>query len=259
MFQYDNYTLDDLIKKSVDFDGLSISFEDNNDTGIVNYKRQCGNNTKSFKISVSNSLLRNSLLFIHPVEPLYLPDPITEFLEIKFDDIMIKPTGSITVYLTFPIEIGLFIKQRSGSKGLAKPIDIFSFISPKYSLYGESNRGIITRWHKSQIYAEPPTVKNNEYGILEVEIENTTDTWRQISRLVINKSNMHIHYNDSVVSMKCKVNIINKTTAGVIGINEPLFSEMYNHLPVMIKPIYDYCNVPEALDNGKLTMDMGLN
>ena len=159
---------------AVNFAGLSISLEQTQ--GLYHYRRAIGSWVREANISAPNGRM-----IIHPIEPLYVPDAVTDFLEIRFDEIMIEPNGKTVVFLTFPIEIGVFIE----SKGKSDIIDVFTFKSPKYSLYGASNRGVITRWHQSNTYYYPPQVKNYEEGILRLTIENGSGDWAYVSRVIL--------------------------------------------------------------------------
>ncbi|WP_338093437.1 DUF432 domain-containing protein [Methanorbis furvi] len=244
-FAYGRFTFD----YAVNFAGLSLAVEQSR--GMYHYHRAIGKAVREATISSS----AGARMIIHPVEPLYVPDPVTDFLEIKFSEIMIEPNGKTVIFLTFPIEIGVFIE----SKGETDVIDVFTFKQPKYSMYGSSHRGVITKWHKSQVHAYPPQVKNYEEGVLRLTIQNTTDEWVYVSRVIIYEKGMFIHYDDSVVSMAAEMTILNRESADVAGVDRPLRPEMSRSIR-LYKPrkMSAFSNVSGSLVDTVFTMDLGL-
>ena len=243
-FHYGKFTFD----YAVNFAGVSISLEQTR--GLYHYRRALGKWTREANISA-----KDGRMLIHPIEPLYIPDAVTDFLEISFEEIMIEPNGKTVVFLTFPIEIGVFIE----SKGKSDIIDIFSYKSPKYSLYGAANRGVITRWHKSKTHYYPPPVKNYEEGLLRLSIENRTGDWVSVSRVIIYEKGMHLYFDEQVVSMAAQMIILQEERAEVLGVDRPLNDEMTRSLK-MYKPRRSsaFSNMPGALIDSVFTMDSGL-
>lgn len=243
-FNYGRFTFD----YAVNFAGLSISLEQTQ--GLYHYRRAIGSWVREANVSSSNGRM-----LIHPVEPLYVPDAVTDFLEIRFEEIMIEPNGKTVLFLTFPIEIGVFID----SKGKADVIDVFTFKPPKYSLYGASNRGVITRWHQSKVYYYPPQVKNYEDGVLRLTIENSSGDWVYVSRVILYEKGMYVYYDDQVVSMAAEMTIVNRETADVTGVDRPLHEDMTRSLR-MYRPrrTTSFANIPGAVIDTTFTMDSGL-
>lgn len=133
-------------------------------------------------------------VIINPVEPVNLPVPISRHLEISFPAVVLNPKGNRSFYLTFPIEIGVFLE----SGGSIHVLDLFSRVRAKYSLYGLPGAGLITRWHRSGIHNTPPSIEKYSSGILELSIKNTTPDSIEVSRTVIDSGNMHLFYGDYV-------------------------------------------------------------
>ena len=80
---------------------------------------------------------------------------VTDYLEIWFDEVMIEPRGTSILFLTFPIEIGVFIQ----ASGVTSVLDVVSFKTPNF-LYCSANRVVITRWHKFGV--SPPILRVSE-------------------------------------------------------------------------------------------------
>lgn len=243
-FNYGTFSFD----YAVNFSKLSISIEQKMDS--YSYHRKLGKWKRDTNIS-----LKNGRLILHPVEPLYIPGSITDYLEVRFDEIMIEPRGTSILFLTFPIEIGVFLE----ASGVESVLDIVSFKLPKYSLYGSANRGVITRWHKSLVSSYPPRVKNYEEGVLRLQIENTTNDWVNVSRAVIHEKGMQIYFDEHFVSMAADMVITDPNTATVTGVDRPLHEGMIRSLR-MYEPRRSttFSNVSGLLVDTTFIMDMGL-
>lgn len=243
-FNYGTFSFD----YAVNFSRLTISIEQNMD--MYRYHRELGKWKRDTNLSV-----KDGRMLLHPVEPLYLPEAVTDYLEIRFDEVMIEPRGTSIIFLTFPIEIGVFI-QTAGTTSI---LDVVSFKTPKYSLYGNANRGVITRWHKSSVSAYPPRVPNYMEGVLRLQIENATDDWVTVSRAVIHEKGMQIYFDEHFVSMAAEMLITNTYTAAVTGIDRPLHEGMTRSLRMYeSRRSTSFSNIPGALIDSIFTMDAGL-
>jgi hypothetical protein len=134
------------------------------------------------------------LLLINPVEPINLPMPLCRHLEIAFPPVVLRPGTERKVYLTFPVEIGVFL----GWEGNYDILDLFSFTPVKFSLYGTPNTGIITRWYYSRTYGSPPGVDRRREGVLELTLKNRSADYLEVSRTIFERSEMRIFYGDLV-------------------------------------------------------------
>jgi hypothetical protein len=147
-------------------------------------------------------------VIICPVEPVNVPDiDISEHLMIELEKPLIIESGvKDTFFTTFPIEIGVFLKDRSD----VELIDIFSKTQSKYSLYGPPESGVICRHWNSCLYSEIPDVKKFYEGILKIEIENKYYEWMEISKIVFRAFDMRLFYNEYAF-MHAYLTIIKKT------------------------------------------------
>ncbi|HRU80597.1 MAG TPA: DUF432 domain-containing protein [Methanolinea sp.] len=134
--------------------------------------------------------LSGGTITINPVEPVNLPQEVTNTIEFHFTPIAIGPLSDVTVFLTFPVEIGVF----SGSEGSYTLIDVFSLAKPKYSLYGTPEKGVITRHVETGVSHEPPPVDPLQEGILALAIRNTGKDWVWVSRAVFESPSLRIFY-----------------------------------------------------------------
>ncbi|HJJ91116.1 MAG TPA: DUF432 domain-containing protein [Methanocorpusculum sp.] len=184
---------------------------------MYHYHRELGRWKRDINVCV-----REGHMLFHPIEPLFLPEIVTDYLEIQFDEVMIEPHSISVFFLTFPLEIGVFVQ----ASGVTKILDVVSFNTPKYSLYGSVNRGVITRWYKSGVFLSPPHVQNYQEGILRLKIENTTDDWVNVSRVIIHEKGMHVYFDEHCVSMAAEMIISFGGTAAVTGVSLPLYKDM---------------------------------
>ncbi len=244
-FAYGKFPID----YAVNFDGLMFSFSLEN--GMYHYKRTLGDWKTEINVCVTDAKM-----LIHPVEPLNLPDNITDFMEIKFDPIRIEPSGRCVVFVTMPIEIGIFLESKDGS---ADVLDIVSYVYPKYSLYGGSNRGVISRFNESKVYYYPPSMKNYETGLLKLEIENRSDEWATVGRVVVFQKGLYLYFDENFVAASAEMKIISPDVAVVTGIDSPIRPDMTQSKRLFknrkLTPFY---NVTGMLNDMSFTMDMGL-
>ncbi|WP_298667925.1 DUF432 domain-containing protein [uncultured Methanofollis sp.] len=171
-------------------DGLDLSIEPQD--GKYLYRRTLNGQTKTRTL-----LSSGGRLIINPVEPLNLPKEICQTLLVEFDPLAIEPGAEQMIYLTFPIEIGVFVAGR----GNLELLDIFSWNNQKYTLYGSSEKGVIARWWPATARSSPAAdLDPLKEGLLSLEIANTTREWVDISKVVLDGSAMKIYYGDLVSS-----------------------------------------------------------
>lgn len=203
-------------------DTITLSITEDGD--FFRYIRKIGEEEQEQKTLLTTE---NAVVAINPIEPVNLPKQITQYLEIEFTPVLIEPEGVKVVYLLFPIEIGVIV---FGNKKM-EAVDIFSFCPHKYSLYGPSAGGVITKYYASDIYSSPP--ESNRYctGILRLEIQNKTLEWANISRTVLDGYSMKIYFGP-YVSMLARMKILTATNAETEFIRNPAASEFQKAIEV---------------------------
>ncbi|MDN7024130.1 DUF432 domain-containing protein [Methanoculleus sp. FWC-SCC1] len=192
------------------YDGIDVGIDQQD--GLLVYRRDCGGQQYE-RILASET----GGVVVNPVEPLNLPKEVTNFLQIEFDPIVIEPLSTTRVYLTFPVEIGIFLEARRDMEVL----DIFGLNHQKYTLYGPPNGGVIARWHRSRVSAAMPEVEPLREGVLELRLRNMHREWVEVSRAVFESYDMKIYYND-FVGMTAEMRILNKNLAETDFIDAPL-------------------------------------
>ncbi|SDF25896.1 hypothetical protein SAMN04488589_0145 [Methanolobus vulcani] len=148
---------------------------------------------------------------INPIEPVNLPEAITSFLLIEFKrSAIIRSGDKKKIYLKFPVEIGVFISDKSGNHEV---IDIFTFNKVKYTLYGSHTQGIICRHWESDIYTDEPDTEKLYEGFIELDIANESNHQMEITNAIFNAYGMKIYFGDKRLGMKASMKIINKLLA----------------------------------------------
>lgn len=147
-------------------------------------------------------------ILINPVEPINLPVPLCRHLEIAFPPVILRPRTERKIYLTFPVEIGVFL----GWKGNYAILDLFSFAPAKFSLYGTPSNGIITRWYYSRTHGTPPDVDRRLEGVLELTLKNRSADYIEVGRTIFERSEMSIFYG-TTVSMHAVMEIYSHVVA----------------------------------------------
>lgn len=212
-------------------------------SGMVEYSRNCaGSMVKKHLASEGGRII------VNPVEPVNLPEEVTRFLELRFEPLLLEPSSRQTVYLTFPVEIGVFVATQED----AHLLDIFSLNRPRYSLYGLPDWGYITRWYQSALHHEIPATDPLREGVLALEIRNDASTWVEVSRAVFDSVGMKIYYH-SFVSMWAEMRVINSTVAETNFFDRPLVRGMTRSLEH-----YTVLKIP-GLHREEFLMDAGLN
>lgn len=189
---------------------ILVETEMNN--GLLTYRRRCEGRTFE-RVLVS----KTGEFIINPVEPHNLPENITEFLLMEFSPIVIEPDATQTVYLKFPVEIGVFLESAKDIRVL----DIFGLGSQKFTLYGSPTDGLIARWYKSEIYPEIPPVEPLREGVMELSIHNAYTEWAEVSYAVFDTTDMKIYY-DEIVAISASMKIIARTLAETNFADKPL-------------------------------------
>ena len=124
---------------------------------LLRYERECNGSRVDRYLGKTFSALH-----IYPVEPVNLPETLTRYLELSFPPIVLPPGAEQTIYVKFPVEIGVFLE--SGTK--QSPFDVFSLVPVKFSLYGLPSSGVITRLYKSDVFTEIPQVDPCREGVM---------------------------------------------------------------------------------------------
>ena len=111
-------------------------------------------------------------IFINPVEPLNTSKELTSNMLIEFEKSLLLAGGTIkTIFLTFPIEIGVFISYKEITNLLL--LDVFTQAKQKFTLYGSVSNGIICKRWKSVIYSTSHSPDPMREGIIESTLRNT--------------------------------------------------------------------------------------
>ncbi|MDY0385740.1 MAG: DUF432 domain-containing protein [Methanolobus sp.] len=151
-------------------------------------------------------------ILINPIEPVNLPKKHnTSFLLIDFKHpVLIRPGDRKKIYLSFPVEIGVFVSDKAGNHEV---IDIFTFSRVKFTLYGSHDRGLICRYWESDIFTDIPKTNILKEGYIELEIINDSNHLMEVTKVVFNAYGMKIYHGNKRIVMNASMRIINKLLA----------------------------------------------
>ncbi len=202
--------------------GINILFE-KIDENIWKYER--GDVEKFLNMSKGR-------IVINPVEPVNLPKKVSSYLLLDLEKtIVLAPKEKTTVYLKFPIEIGVLGEQ----SGEYRILDIFSFVQNKYTLYGSVSDGIVCKYWKTPVYYDlPKKVDPLKEGIVEFRIQNSTGVWVDVNEIVISAFDMKIYYDKNMVGMKGRVKILGEDTAEVKMFDSALRGNMSKSVEIFV-------------------------
>ena len=168
-------------------------------------------------------LMNLTEILIAPIEPLNLPSQVAAYLMIEFGrEIMLEPDAKQTIYLTFPIEIGVFV----GKKSKYELLDVFTLTKPRYTLYGEPRNGFLCKYWKSKIYLEEPAPDPMREGVIKLTIDNVSHEWVAVNKALFNGMGMKIYYNNNCVSMKAQMKVLEEEAAEIQFYSSALHKEM---------------------------------
>ena len=149
-------------------------------------------------------------IMIHPVEPFRCPKDIAGHLLVELrSPYRIKPRSNGKIFLTFPIEIGVFIKTGKA----IRLMDVFCFSKPKFTVYGNLRAGHLSRYHKSDILFKPSRPDPLELGIMAVTISNHTGEWIDVNRMLFGGYDMKIYFTSKTVTMNALMTIKTRALA----------------------------------------------
>ncbi|MGC9444417.1 MAG: DUF432 domain-containing protein [Candidatus Methanospirareceae archaeon] len=193
-------------------EGISLTIE--RDEGRFRYRSVCNGATVEKLL-----LTRAGTVLINPVEPLHRPKELTKTLLIELEKtLVIEPGTTKTVFLTFPIEIGVFITTKEN----VEVLDIFTLLPQKFTLYGDPRTGMICKYWRSSVSATVPAVNPLREGVIQLRINNITSDWVNVTSVVFDAYTMKIYYNERLVAMRATMKVLLRNLAETTFTDEPL-------------------------------------
>ncbi len=132
-------------------------------------------------------------LEICPILPMNLPARKTnDLMFLRFEkQVYVSKDSTIDVFVPFPIEIGVFVKDES-SKG-SSLLDCFTCepLHSRFALYGFPDNGNLC------MYAKVPVQKQTEpfiYAMTRISISNKTDNGVLVGKVVFPVTNHNMYY-----------------------------------------------------------------
>lgn len=188
------------------------------------YERNCLDDTVKKMI-----IAKQGKILINPVEPLNKPKMLTSNLFIGLENaLIIEPKTTKKIFLTFPIEVGVYITAGENFQIL----DIFTLTKQKFILYGDPRNGVLCKYWKSSIYSEIPSANPIQEGILELHISNPNPHWAEITKTIFNAYGMKIYYDKHIVSMKANIKLRNVDLAETDFEDKPIEKKMKKSLEI---------------------------
>jgi hypothetical protein len=226
---------------SITQEKIALSIKKEEET--LRYKREC-NGEKVEKVLLTDG----GKILVNPVEPVNKPKELTPYLFIELGSlVVVEPKSTQTVFLKFPIEIGIFISKNENFEVL----DILSLMKQKFTLYGDPRNGFICRYFKSEVHSTLPRVDPICEGVLELTMTNTTPNWVDVTKAIFNAYGMKIYYNDHMVSMKANMKIRGNQIAENDFVDAPLEPDMKKSLEL-------YTARKLLVTGTKFTMELGI-
>ncbi len=197
----------------LDLEGVIITLE-KQDTGFV-YRRQ-GAGEEIEKLVLS----KTGKLYLSPVEPVNKPAVVSNHLLVELaKPLMVEPQSARSIFITFPIEIAISVGRKHAGENI---IDMFTFSRSKHTLYGSIKDGLICKYWRSDIFTAFPEVNPLKEGIVQLEIQNPTAGWAEVTKTVLSAQGMKIYFGENLVTLNAVMKIINDHDAETSFIDSPL-------------------------------------
>lgn len=136
-----------------------------------------------------------------PVEPVNLPGGLAQQLHISFKKpLVLPPRGSAMVYLVFPVEVGVFIDSKAGSR----LVDVFTLARQKLTFVGDFEKGRVSRYYESDLYTRIPRVSPIKEGVLRLKVFNRTGEWQNVEGVSVPAEDIKIFYSEDLVSISAE-------------------------------------------------------
>lgn len=205
---------------SIESERISLSFQE--EDGHVVYRRSCADDRIEKLL-----LTTGGRVLVNPVEPLNTPKEIAAHLLIEFDrSVVVAPRESQKIFVTFPIEIGVFTSAGREFEML----DVFSLAPKKFTLYGSPRTGTICKHWRSPVAAAMPVVDYLREGIMELEISNAAGRWVEVGKAVFNAQGMKIYYSKEMVAMRAVMKLTSREMAETEFVKAPMKKKMKKSL-----------------------------
>jgi len=194
--------------------------------GVFHYVRQ------SPEERFSLDILGVPEILIQPTEPLQTPKPVATALMLAFEkELMLPPKAEETLFLTFPVEIGVFTQSRNTTE----LIDVFSLVPSKFTLYGKPAGGHICKHWRTPSFKQAPDPEPFRTGVVRLQLKNTSDKWINIDQIVIDAYDMKIFFQGDFCSIAARMKILGQRVAQIECESTPLKKGMTKSIEIFEK------------------------
>jgi|SRR5579884_97877 hypothetical protein len=136
-----------------------------------------------------------AVIGIFPAAPVLTPKRISRNLCLKFKSPVIVDQKSVAeLYTKMPVEIAVYRQHREEEM----LIDAFSLQSPRYTLYGSPESGVLCRYDEVEVSTLRDDIKPEKYkeALVRVRIRNDIHNVIKVTKIVIPMDNVildHLH------------------------------------------------------------------
>ncbi|HET6517564.1 MAG TPA: DUF432 domain-containing protein [Nitrosopumilaceae archaeon] len=188
---FGTYTITDTLELSLPKTEITITHESDNK---FSYRRKNSDDQITNKLVSSNS---NSLkIELAPILPLNLPAKKTNdlmFLRLQ-KQVFVGKKSKLDILVQFPIEIGVFVVDDSGSFDF---FDCFTCepMHSRFALYGTPEKGNLCMYSKVEIL-DKHEPQDYVYAIIKITIDNPLDKGVKVGKFVFPVTYHDIYYKD---------------------------------------------------------------
>jgi len=163
---------------------------------VFSYSREDSEGNLSEKIipTISNSLT----IELSPIRPLNHPAKRTNYMYLDFTSpIFLSEFVSATIFVTCPIEIGIFIIH----DGHKDSLDWFTCnpLDSRFGLYGTPELGTLCKYVQSDIVQSYDDSTPFINGVMKINLKNELESGKSVSKSVFPLSDYSLYYKNNLV------------------------------------------------------------
>ena len=172
--------------------------------GVINISKIFTSKASKIKIEIA------------PILPQNLPDKITEYIMLKFNEILqIEKQSNTKFDVLHPIEIGVFVVSDEENRSLIECFSLDPLLS-RYGMYGSPDDGILCKCFRTALDGKKQQTQFSNSKI-SITFQNDTNSDILISKIAFLSTNHDIFYNSTDTVTDGIICIVKETLGNVFA------------------------------------------
>ena len=226
--QYGIYTIED--SHEFDLPNTKIKIERVGEKAYSYIRKNSEDQISEKIIPTKSNTLKIELC---PIRPLNHPARRTNYVFLKFDkDIFLSESSAATVYVHFPIEIGLFLVHDSHRDS----IDWVTCdpLNSRFGLYGTPDTGTLCKYADVSLANDMSDSEPYVNGVMKILIENNLSSGQSVGKVIFPITDNSIYYSDSKAIMDgIKVTLRKRAVVSIADVKTDPISTDWTKSPTL--------------------------